>query len=129
MLELKDNKVIFPSSKIFESGFNFKINSMEKLLNIFNSVVDTESAKIAVNQWIKSDFNSSGFENVMYSIIIKFGGGYRIWAKWEEEFKNNSFYYNLILKTAYLKANNLDFDCINDVKQIKGIGGTPSVPM
>lgn len=124
MLEIKDKTVIFPCSKIFESGFSFKISSMEKLLKIFNSVVDTESPKTAVSHWIESDFNTSEFENVMHSVIVMFGGGYRIWAKWGEKFNNNSYLYNEILKIAYKKARNLDFSCIDEVKKITGIGPT-----
>jgi len=126
MLELIDEEIIFPKSNIFKNGFKFSITSMQNLFQIFNTVVNTQSAKNSVTAWVNSGFDSSNTLDVMKSIIVCFGGGDRIWGKRLHEFESNIESINCILECAYNKANIHDFSAIDEVKRINGIGDTYS---
>lgn len=124
MLQLLDNRVVFPVSSIFPKGASFHIDQMPQLLNTFNHSVDTETAKQRVSLWIESGFEAEMMEPLLHAVIVTFGGGYRIWGRSSTHFIDNQRDYNLILKQAYVLASRLDFGCLKEIKKIKGIGDT-----
>jgi hypothetical protein len=87
---------------------------------IYDEEIDTNTAHVAVQNWIKNGRPVSLVADVLYSIIVEFGEGFRIWGKFEKHYTRNDVQVNNEL-IAVFNAPDV-FSALNAAKGIRGLG-------
>jgi hypothetical protein len=89
-------------------------------LDIYLKEIDVVSAEVAVAQWKAGGRASLQSVNVLRKVIVEFGGGYRIWGKFEHYYKSNSVALNDQLKRVFDQTT--VESALEEAMNIKGLG-------
>lgn len=99
-----------------------KFDELKHYIRIFKEVVDVKSPTDAVSLWVNSGFSRDYTIEVLYSVIVRFGGGHRNWGRFHKVYISTLDDINAFLAEAYIKRHE-DVDCLRSIlKNIKGLG-------
>lgn len=112
---IKPNGIRTPVSRI---GFD----ELNQYIKIYREVVDVQSPTVAVSAWVRNDFPEEQVAEVLYAVIVSFGGGHRIWGRFKEEYHTLRHEINGYLRYAYSRRND-DVTALRAIlKNIRGLG-------
>lgn len=100
-----------------------QFDELNRYIEIFQKVVDITSPTKAVTLWIATGCSETHVVNVLYSVIVLFGGGYRIWGRFGAIYNSSTHKINEVLSYVYNHRDE-DVDILRrELKQILGLGG------
>ena len=98
-------------------------DELKRYINIFQEVVDVKSPTEAIAMWAKAGYPEALAMNVLHSVIVSFGGGHRIWGRFQKAYAASISNINSLLSEAYVKRDADANQLLGLITQIKGLGG------
>jgi hypothetical protein len=95
---------------------------LNRFIEIFKAVVDVKSPTDAVAAWVKAGYPQDQAIELLHAVIVRFGGGYRIWGRFHKVYRVSVNEVNAFLAEAHQRRDE-DVDSLRAVlKNIKGLG-------
>ena len=105
------------------NGDAINFPQLGKYIVAFKAVINEKSAEAALKKWQQSGFDENCTLEVLRSVIVDFGEGYRIWGKFHGYYQENVCQINSLLKNALELAISNPEQSLVSIRQIKGLGG------
>ncbi len=121
-VDCKNKTISKPAGEYTPAG-RITLDELVEYIDIFQKEIKETPAKVAVEQWKTSGFQAQHLEKLLYSIIVKFGEGHRIYGKWRDYYKQNAYQVNQHLKDAYNSAAADTARALKSIRKVKGLGG------
>lgn len=103
------------------SQINIKV--LNSLIDVFEKEINVKDASKIFQLWVNSNFDSQHTVNLLYSIIVTFGEGYRIWGRFNSYYNDNLENINATLIRAYNIKNDGIAPFLKEIQTIRGLGG------
>jgi hypothetical protein len=100
-----------------------RFDELHQYFKVYKEVVDIDSPTTAVAAWVESGHTEENALQVLYSVIVRFGGGHRIWGKYHQSYAATISDVNATLVQAYQKRTDSVAALRAVLVQIKGLGG------
>jgi hypothetical protein len=121
-VDYQNNTIIKPQGKR-TSATSIPFNELHKFIEIYNEVVDVKSPAAATTSWVTKGYPEEETIHVLYSVIVLFGGGHRIWEKFHRLYSSSIGDINSLLIQAHQRRNDNADSLRKILGKIKGLGG------
>jgi hypothetical protein len=117
----QDKSIIKPQGKRTPASV-IQFDELNRFIKIFKEVVDVNSPADAVALWVEAGYPQDQAIEILYSVIVRFGGGHRIWGRFHKVYSSTVDEVNSFLREAHIRRHE-DVDSLRAVlKNIKGLG-------
>ncbi|MEI6715428.1 MAG: hypothetical protein WCO60_16850 [Verrucomicrobiota bacterium] len=118
-IDLIKNVILKPQGKHTQSAI-VPFHCLRCYLDIYHKEINTKSAISAIQAWKESGQSPANALRVLESVIVDFGGGHRIWGKYNIYYSENVSFINEQLKTLF-KQEDID-SALKSATDIQGLG-------
>ena len=116
------NTIEKPTGKRTPAGV-IQFDDLKHFIEIFKEVVDVKSPTDAIASWVKGGYPEEQAIAVLYSVIVCFGGGHRIWGRYHDVYTASITNINSLLSRAHRRRNDDATNLRAILSNIKGLGG------
>ena len=121
-VDYSNNKIEKPAGKRTPAKM-IQFVELKQYIDRFKEVVDVRSPTDAIASWATAGYPEAQAMNVLYSVIVSFGGGHRIWGRFHKLYTSSIRSVNSLLSEAHRKRDDDAKDLLAIITQIKGLGG------
>lgn len=120
-VDYQNNTIVKPQGKRTDAAI-ISFYELHRFIQIYHAVVDVKSPTTATMSWITKGYPEEEALQVLYSVIVLFGGGHRIWGKFHQLYASSRGDINALLIEAHQRRND-DVDSLRKILgRIKGLG-------
>lgn len=117
------NETLSKQKGIRTNACKINIEKLNSLIDIFENEIDVKKPTEVFDLWVQNKFDTKYTLELLESIIVIFGEGYRIWGRFKDYYEAEIYDVNNVLIEAYSVRDSGINKLLEKIQQIKGLGG------